>query len=388
MEVLWWLFVVGPTFVWAALLVGTLRTLRHVPRLGELDPPALDEWPKLSLVCPARDEAAHVEAAMKANLSADYPNLEIVAVDDRSTDETGAILDRLAAEDPRLRVVHIREAREGWLGKLAALDAGVAEVSGRWLLFADADVSLAPGALARVVAYCEDRGLDYLTASPSLVSAGFLGDACYATMAVSMTGAGRLWAVADPNSDAVAGMGAFILFRKSLFDRTEGLEWLRLEVADDVGLGLLAKRAGARCAVVNGRGLIDLPWYSGVPEMFDKLQKNWVAILGRFSPLRLGLISMLVLWCTLSGLAAAFAPRPSWAPAAALAPALMIVTSWISGRWVGLRPWPTLFVPLGWLLMVAMMVYANVQAVRRGGIVWRGLVYRREDLAPHQRVRI
>lgn len=377
-----------PTVGWAVILLNTLRTLRAIVALETLRDPDAHDLPTISLVTPACNEAEHIEAAMKAALSCGYPRLEVVAVDDRSTDETGRILDRLAARDPRLQAVHVDACPEGWLGKLNALAQGVEAATGEWLLFMDADVSLAPSALARVIAYCRDHDLDYLTAAPTIESAGFFADACYAAMASTMTGAGRFWAVTDPDSDVVAGMGAFIIFRRAFYDRTEGLSWLRREVADDVGMGLLAKRAGGRCAVVNARNLIRIPWYSGVPEMFDKLQKNWFGIVGRFQPLRLAVITALVLWMSLSGLAVALAPASVPSAAALVAPLLMSSTGLLAARWVRLPVVPALFVGLGHLLFAAMMIYANVLGVSRGGILWRGQLYRSEDLAPHQHVRL
>lgn len=388
MQGLWWLAVGVPLLVWVALFVGTLRTLRAVPLLERLDPPLPATWPPVSVISPARDEADKIEAAMKASLSAGYPSLQVVAVDDRSSDGTGDILERLAAADPRLVVAHVTEARPGWLGKLAALDEGVARATGDWLLFADADVVLLPGALERIVAHCLAEGLDYVTAYPSIEPAGFLAGTCYAAMGPTLAGAGRLWAAADPDSDVAVGMGAFILMRRDLLERSEGLEWLRLEVADDMGLGLLAARAGGRCGVLNARGLLRLPWYSGVGEMFDKLQKNWFGIVGRFEPVRLAALAAAVLWCSTSGLLALVAPSPVHVAGALAAPALMLGTALLTSRWMGLPLLPAFFVPLGCVLLGAMMIHANVQGVRLGGIRWRGVVYPSAELKPHQRVRL
>lgn len=384
----WWAAVVVPALVWLGFLLGTRRTIRAVPLLEDLDPPAPKRWPKVSVISPARDEVDKVEAAMQATLSSGYPALQVVAVDDRSTDGTGAKLDALASEDDRLRVVHVTETREGWLGKVAALDHGVRAALGEWLLFMDADVKLAPGALERIVAYAEAERLDYLTAYPSIEPAGLLVDACYAATGPVLGGAGRLWDVPNPDSDAFNGIGAFILFRRRFLARTEGLEWLRLEVADDMGLGLLAKKNGGRCGVLNARGFIHLPWYGSVFEMFDKLEKNWFAIVGRFEPARLAVIAALTFWWATSGLAVIWADGPVELASALVAPALMLLTTQLTSRWLGLGALHALLAPLGSVLFATMMMTANLRSALRGGIVWRGQLYRTEDLKPHQRVRV
>ena len=141
------------SLTWAASLYATLRTIRAVPLLRDDASPEPARWPRVSLIVPARDEARDLERAVRTRLTDDYPNLQVILVDDRSTDGTGAIADRLAADDPRVKVVHVTELPAGWLGKLNALHRGVAEADGEWLLFSDADIEFAPGTLRRTRIY-------------------------------------------------------------------------------------------------------------------------------------------------------------------------------------------------------------------------------------------
>ncbi|NIP78703.1 MAG: glycosyltransferase, partial [Gemmatimonadetes bacterium] len=114
-----------------------------MPRLGELPP---GPGPRVTVVVAARDEAGHIAPTVHSLLAQDYPDLEVVAVDDRSTDGTGRILDRLAARQPRLRVLHIDTLPPDWLGKNHALHRGAELASGELLLFTDADVVMRPDA--------------------------------------------------------------------------------------------------------------------------------------------------------------------------------------------------------------------------------------------------
>ena len=129
-----------------ALLWWTLTGLWRLPRLSQvpLDPDRA--WPSVSIVVPACNEEDKVKAAMSSLLAVDYPDLAVVAVNDRSTDRTGEILESLSSQD-RLTLVHVTELPDGWLGKLNALRHGVSIARGDWLLFMDADTHLTDGAL-------------------------------------------------------------------------------------------------------------------------------------------------------------------------------------------------------------------------------------------------
>src|SRR4029077_19257955 len=159
--------------VFLANLVPFLRLARHanaIPRLPEAPSlSATTDWPRVSIIVPARNEEQGVRAAVESLLRQDYPALELVVVNDRSADRTGAILSALAEEHPgRLRVVTVSELPGGWLGKNHALWLGACQSSGAWLLFPDADVIFDPTCLRRAVAHAEAQRLDHLTMSPKL----------------------------------------------------------------------------------------------------------------------------------------------------------------------------------------------------------------------------
>ena len=268
-------------WLWSAWC--TVRLRRAVPLLANLDPPPPDRWPRLSVVVPARNEADTLEPAARTLLAEDYPDLEIILVDDRSSDETGRIVDRIAAGDTRVKAVHITELPEGWLGKVNALDRGLAESTGQFVLFTDADVHFQTGTLRKAVGYCEHEGLDHLAAFPDVWSAGFVVDAMLSVFlrhfSLFVT---RPSAMEKADSRAFLGVGAFNLVRRKALEATEGFEWLRLEVADDMGLGLMMKRSGARCGVVAAFGHVGLHWYRSVAEAARGTEKAW-ATLSHFS---------------------------------------------------------------------------------------------------------
>src|SRR5689334_11686200 len=161
---------------WLLTGVAGVVAMWTMPVLADQKPNDPSRWPRLSVVIPACNEAASIEASVKSRLAQDYPDFEVCVVDDRSTDGTSAIVDRLAQGDPRVRPLHITKLPEGWLGKVHALHQGASTATGEWLLFTDADVHFAPGTLRRVIAYCEARGIDFITTIPTIWQRGILLD--------------------------------------------------------------------------------------------------------------------------------------------------------------------------------------------------------------------
>ncbi len=369
-------------------LAGVVRTILALPVLGEQPVPSRDDWPPLSVLIPACDEADTLPDTLQALLSIDYPDLQVVVVDDRSADQTPAVLARLAEADERLAAVRVDHLPAGWLGKVHALHRGMAEVRGDWVLLMDADVVLSPGCLRRAVAFAESGGLSLISAHPEIRSGGLLVDAVFNAVALSL-GAARYWQVADPDRPTAISVGAFILVRRADFLRTEGFPWLRLEVADDMALSLLLKRAGHRIALLNGRGQIVLTWYRSFAEMQRRMQKNWFAIMGRCSvPRCLALALFLALFPLLP---------LSQLPDAGVAPGVRLALLAVGMGGMSLagllwahatrRPLPTAAIPwLGNLLMAWMLVRSAVIGARIGGIEWRGRVYDAQTLHAGRRV--
>lgn len=287
------------TLGFLAILVGLagvlVRGLGRLGRLAEHPPREAAGAPLVSLVVAARDEARGIDAAARSLLAQRYPALEIIAVDDRSSDGTGAMLDRLAASDTRLRVVHLRELPPGWLGKNHALSVGAAAARGEWLLFADADIVMHPDTLSRAVGYAERGGLDHLAVMPDLVMPGLLlmsfGTAflCWGTVLL------RPWRVRNPRSRTSVGIGAFNLVRRTTYQRVGGHAPIRLRPDDDLKLGKLLKQSGASSDFLLGRGVISVEWYRSVPELIDGLMKNSFAVVEYHAlPMLAGVLPYLV----------------------------------------------------------------------------------------------
>ena len=175
----------GLLLVIVASGLDVLIGLRRIDSLARVPP--RNDGPLVTLVTAARDEAFGIEAAARSLLALEYPALEFVMVNDRSTDRTGEILDGLAIRDSRVRVVHVRELPAGWLGKNHALHRGAAVARGEWILFADADIVMDPTTVGRAMQYVERRGVDHLTLLPRLVMPGILLEAFLSVFVVGLS---------------------------------------------------------------------------------------------------------------------------------------------------------------------------------------------------------
>ena len=370
------------TFVWG--FIALAKSKAAVPAVEDLDAPKLTEWPRVSIIVAACNEDARIESAIESLLASDYPNLQVIAVNDRSSDDTGPVLDMLAAQHDRLSVVHNTALPEGWLGKVNALRMGYEQSDGAYVLLADADMHIEPGALQRIVAWTEANAIDHLTAVPSTWRTDVFTEASWTVGHILMVMFTKLWLVADPASSAHVGVGAFNLLRRSAFDETEGFEWFKLDVADDWAVGLLMKSTGHRCAVVLGLEDIHLPWYEGFGGMVRGMEKNMFAILAQYSPWRAmfhvcGVVA--VFWVS-----TALLFTSAW-PIALVSMIAMIALAVSICVWLERPPWFGLLAPLGAVLNAFILARGTVLGLRRGGVLWRGTLYPTALMRGEMRVR-
>lgn len=382
-------FIVVSSLVYSlASLVAIVRTVACIPKLRELQPTAPKRWPRVSLIIPARDEATELEPALRSRLSDDYPALEVIVVDDRSSDGTGAIADRVAAGDGRVIVEHLVALPEGWLGKVHALQRGVERARGEWLLISDADVHFAPGTLRRAIAYMEREHADHLSVLPEMRPRSFLGGVVQSVFLRLAVAGARLPSVADPRSNVATGGGLFNLVRRSALDRTPGFEWLRLEVIDDYALGQMLKAHGASARALHAVGCISLDFYPSVGEFIRGGEKNSFALLGGFSYLRLASVVFALLVMELGAWLPLSWPGVPWQVrlGAALALALNACGGLIANRWLERPARELLLWPMGVVVMALGAVRSGWLAFWRGCIVWRDTRYSIAALRAGRRV--
>jgi hypothetical protein len=241
------LVVVFDLLFWMVIGLDWFRGIRKVHTLRNVETePFSGAYPSLSVIAPACDEERGVGESVRSMLAQDYPGpLEVVAVDDRSTDRTGEILELLGREHPSLlSVLRVAELPAGWLGKNHALALGAAETRGDWLLFTDADAWFAPECFRKALDYATENGLDHLTLAPEILSRGALLGGFVAAFELIFVITQRPWRAKDPSAKEHVGVGAFNLVRREAYIAAGTHHAIRMRPDDDMKLAKLLKRQG------------------------------------------------------------------------------------------------------------------------------------------------
>ena len=374
---LFWLAAITAVFfaaIFVELAAGGSR-LGHLHQVPPADPEAI---PSVSVVIAARNEERGIEPALRSVLSLRGGHVEAIVVNDRSDDATGAILDRMAAAHPRLRVVHVAELPAGWLGKNHALWLGAAAARGELLLFTDADVVMAPATLLHAAAYMQRERLDHLTVAPRVIMPGWLLQTFGVAFSIFFSLFTRPWKVRDPRSGKHVGIGAFNLVRAESYRRMGTHRAIAMRPDDDVKLGKLAKKNGFSSDFLIGAEMISVEWYHSLPEVVRGLRKNGFAGVDyRISLVMLATLAQLFFMWPF----AAVWITEGWTRALyAIALGLILLMYAGSARAQRAPWWHGVMFPLASALFIYVIWNATIYALVNDGIEWRGTHYRLDEL--------
>jgi glycosyltransferase involved in cell wall biosynthesis len=266
----WATFAVAAFFSLPALLIMPRRTLRRFgTRCSEPE-----TWPTLSVIIAARDEEAKIGATLERLLASDYPSLEIILANDRSTDRTDEIAAAIAKHDSRLRVLTIDLLPDGWLGKTHAMHLAARQATGEYLLFTDGDIMFAPDALRQSLGYAHAKQLDHFCLMPSMETESWPECVLVSFFAMLFAFGTQPWFRRLRLPNAYYGVGAFNLVRRDTYERLGGHHPIRLDVLDDVKLGKLFFRSGARADYLVAEGAVMVRWQNSAWGVIRGLEKN------------------------------------------------------------------------------------------------------------------
>jgi chlorobactene glucosyltransferase len=357
--------------------------LRYLPVLRPA-PASPDDAPLVSIIVPARNEATNIERCVCSLLAQNYTNIEVIAVDDASTDATPHILARLAASDSRLRIVAGRPLPKGWTGKNNAVYQGVLQARGSWLLFVDADVSLHEGALS--AAYRAAR--EHTAAMVTLWARQELRTFWECVVQPVIIGMNQS---SDPllrvnnlrYPDAAFANGQFILVDREAYAHIGGHVRVRDEVVEDQKLSWQLKHAGYRLLMMDGTRVLSTRMYdslSGIWEGWSKnnfltLNRNLLMVLGASLAVYFITVSpfLLTIWALLAFKFTNTIFDPLVINLCAIA--LVLGTRW---RVRSFFPTPLRFYlwhALGGLIFISIMVNSAYRHSQRRGVTWKGRRY-------------
>lgn len=360
---------------WLAVLLTTIyRRLTNPYRIG------LDSYPDstvdlgtVSVVIPARNEEDNIEKCVRSVLDQSYPHVEVVVLDDGSTDETPAILERLASADERVQVLSGSELPAGWKGKCWALEQAQAKASGRWLLFLDADVVLAPEALQQALAYVEEHDLEMLSGYGKLVLGSFWEKTIMPVVGGIVVSGNPLDEVNDPDHERAIANGQFILVQRDAYERMGRHETVAAEIIDDVAMARAAKENQVRYHMVFCRELFATRMYTSFSQIWEGWRKNLYAGLHYKPGIAIAVLGF-VFYTSIVPYLALAAPAP-WRWLAVGIVGLILVNRVYTAI---LFEHPILYSilhPLGALIVIGIIADSALRGVRGGEVTWKGRSY-------------
>ena len=376
-----WLIV----FSWLISVVLTLYSLsRQKPLVPPSDlPVTTSDAPLVSVLVPARNEEHRVLAScIRSILAQDYGSFEVIAVNDRSTDGTGAILETLAKSDDRLRVIEGEEPPSGWLGKPYAMQQAFNHARGQWVLATDADMIFDKSALRTAL----DRTLagkgDAMTLIPHFEARSFWERVMIPTWAWVLLMFSLFYRISNPQTAGAVGIGGFFLMRRVVLEHVGGCEALKDEVMEDVRLAEMIKRSGARLFTQYAPNLLSTRMYRNFGEMWECSTKNWFSGMKFSLPFALSCVLSMYLMSVVPPLIAltsaigiaAGASSDLWLLfiPAALSWLLQILVLGIVSICSKVSPAYALTAPLGLSLLYAMLFDSSIRITRGKGVTWKG----------------
>ncbi len=391
--------------IWLSRVVDTslgVRTLTNISSAEWDRKPATPAGnPRVAIIVPARNEENSIEQALQRLRALDYDNYEVIAINDRSTDRTGEIMNKVGScsdgrprpsaseagaeldsgttPSPQLKVVHIRELPPNWMGKAHAMWTAARQTDADWLLFTDADVMFRPDCLRRAIAYAEAERADHVVLLPRVLMKRPGEKMMVGFFQLLFVFGHRPWKVADPKAKDHVGVGAFNLVRRSTYEAIGTYDRLRFEVVDDMKFGKVIKNSGFRQRVVLGDDLIAIRWALGARGVVNNLTKNFFAVMS-FQVWRAVGGSVVLAILNLTPFLGAILVH-GWARV----PYLVTLTSMFAlyaGLWRRdkIGPWYFFLHPVSTVLIIYTVLRSMCVTLWNGGVVWRGTFYPLEEL--------
>jgi glycosyltransferase involved in cell wall biosynthesis len=384
-------------FFWLAIIslfltvVCTLEVAFGMRRMIALDDvPALqqDNVPKVSVIIPACNEAATIEPALKSILKMDYADLEVIVVNDRSVDQTGAVLEQMQKQYPGLLIYDIFELPEGWLGKNHALQHGAERARGEYLLFTDADIIMEKSSLARAMNHMLENQLDHMSMFFKSIAPGGLLNALVLDAGGGLMLLLKPWKVKDPKNKRYMGVGAFNLVKSDVYKAIDGHRTIAMHPIDDVMLGKVIKHSGFLQDCLLGHNFIHVEWYVTVRKFINGLMKNTFALynykmvnvlFGVLLVMIINILPFLAFFFTFGITRILFGTV-----------VMVRILSFANGfSNTGINPWYSVWGLVTPYIYIYIALKAAITTTINKGIIWRGTYYSLDELrANRQKTRI
>lgn len=380
------IFFYSIAILWFVGFVRTIYCLQKQKSLEVKKPENQTNQSLISILVPARNEADRIlEKSISSMLDQTYQNYELIVLNDRSTDDTQKILEKLETANPKLKIVEGKEPEKDWLGKPHSLQQAFENSNGEWILTADADIIFAPETLETVVVYAEKNKFDALTLIPKQIFGSFWEKLFMPVFGWFCLLAMPLHRVNDPNGKESMGVGNFFMFRREVLEKIGGFESVRSEVAEDLKLAEIIKNEKYKLRIDYAE-FIETRMYSGFREIWEGFTKNLFSGM-KFSIAKtiFGSLSILIFGVLPPLFAVVFllSENYDFFPPFFIAYIFQIlIFIYINSKWHA-KFFYAFLAPLGLAMFLAILINSTVKVLSGKGVTWKGrAIYEKGGIRP------
>jgi chlorobactene glucosyltransferase len=374
-------------FIGGIFIVYWLHNQYHLDIVVTPTPPPANA-PLISVCVPARNEERNIRACVEAILAQDYPNFEVIVLEDRSTDGTSDILRSLVAQNDKLKVIPGSDLSKDWAGKPHALFQASAAARGDWLCFVDADTFLSSTTLSSCYAKAIETDADMFTIMTFQIMGSFWEKVVMPIVMTALSVGFSPRKVNDPKSKDAIANGQFILIKRSVYDAIGGHESVKDQIVEDKAIAEQVKWNGYRLIVANGYSVAKTRMYTSLTEMWEGWTKNIylglsdrpsLMLLGAFGAFILLVVALVLPLWPLLGIFW-YLQGGSWMALVVIFESLILwaIVIYVRARvsiGMGISPWYAFTLPLGASVFAAMMFTSGWKVISGKGVTWKGRIY-------------
>jgi chlorobactene glucosyltransferase len=362
-----------------ANLVLNLRSLRRPSPDATLCRPA----PFISVLIPARDEEANIGNCLDSLRKQDYPNFEILVLDDNSTDNTSIVIDRIAATDSRIQRFTGKPLPKGWAGKPFACYQLAKKARGSWFLFVDADTIHDPNMLRSMISLADEVRPSLLSGFPRQLATSLVQKIAIPVLYFVILSCFPLWWLQRCNKPSLA-IGQFLLFPRDEYWRFGGHAAVKSRILEDVWLGIEVNRIGGRHLAVDLSPMVSCHMYNSLGGMWIGFSKwiysvaslSWMALVGL---LVAGYIFFLAPFYWLSNELLMIQDQSGRINILIFQVAMVLGMRWIADSHFKESLVSTLLHPIGFLFLILVVLNSLTQRITGSGVRWKERLYKKES---------
>ena len=378
---------IGICGAWIFLLRSMINSFISTPYLDKFKSIKHDN-PKVSIILPARNEEEFIGKCLESLIEQDYPNYEIIAIDDSSEDSTWEIISKYSKQSSKIIPVSARPKPDGWMGKNWACMEGYKKATGDLLLFTDADTTHSKNVLSLAVSHLISLNLDALTVIPKMLSMDYWTRIALPMLSTFLHTRFSAIRVNDPSKKTGYFFGSFFIMNRKTYNSIGTHESVKQEIIEDGALGKKVKHSGFKMKMVRGDHLIGAIWARDRTTLWNALKRLMIPLYLQNKGIGVG-IFFAVLFLL-------FMPFPILAYSSILnfdniANTLVFVTSLVASiliytggvievkKGLDIKLVYAIFAPLGSLVVSMGFLNGLLQATKDSSVSWRGRKYSMKD---------